>query len=162
MIRQATDADVAALVRLVAEVHQLHLAGAPDRYRDASAAELEVAIRALIAAADRTVLVADVAGDLVGHVVVRRVETAGHTYAPPRLTAYVEQLGVRADARRGGHGRALMAAAEAAARAWGVAAITLDVQAFNDDARCFYRALGYDVTTWRLARSLASADDDAT
>jgi ribosomal protein S18 acetylase RimI-like enzyme len=108
----------------------------------------------LLAARDVVVLVA-VDGDVVvGYAVVRRIDRAPHTYAQPRVAAYVDQLAVAAAARRSGHGRALMAAAEDHAHAWGASEVTLDVQTFNDSAIAFYRALGYDVMTHKLAKRL--------
>ena len=68
--------------------------------------------------------------------------------------AHIDQLGVRHDARRAGHGRALMVAVEAQALAWNAAGVTLDVQSFNDDALAFYEALGYTVSAHRLSRPL--------
>lgn len=66
--------------------------------------------------------------------------------------AHVDQLGVAARARRGGVGRALMAAVEEQAHAWGAVVVTLDVQAFNPEAIAFYEALGYDIATLRMSR----------
>jgi ribosomal protein S18 acetylase RimI-like enzyme len=157
MIRAATAADVAALVELGREVQQLHRDAAPDRYRDPTAQELAARFDELLADPEQVVLVAEEEGAVVGHVVVRRIETEAHTFAPARRLAHVEQLAVRAGAQRAGHGRALMAAAEALGRRWGSQAVTLDVQAFNGGARDFYQALGYEVATLRMRRVLPSA-----
>ena len=70
-----------------------------------------------------------------------------HVCARPLLidppSAFVEGLGVVAAARRGGVGRALMAAAEAWARGRGAERIRLRSGATRIDAHAFYRALGY-------------------
>jgi GNAT superfamily N-acetyltransferase len=60
---------------------------------------------------------------------------------PP--SAFVEGLVVVAVARRGGVGRALMAAAEDWARAAGAGVVRLRSAATRGDAHAFYRALGY-------------------
>jgi ribosomal protein S18 acetylase RimI-like enzyme len=145
MIRVARSDDVAALAQLNLEVQRLHLAAMPQRYRDPTAAEVEAHLRELLADADIAILVAEDAGALVGFAVVRRVEIEAHVFARARRAASVDALG---------HGRALMAAAESQARAWGATALVLDVQAFNAEAADFYRALGYAPATVRMSRTL--------
>lgn len=154
MIRPATPADVAAVVALIAQVHALHVAAMPDRYREPSPDELATWLRGRLAAPDALVLVSEVDGAVLGYMVAHQLDSPAHTFMAARRTVHVDQLGVHADARRGGHGRALMAAIEAHARAWGAVAVTLDAQAFNADARRFYESLGYAVTTLRLGRAV--------
>lgn len=153
-IRDATPGDLPALGPLVAEVQALHRAVAPERYREPTPAEIAAYLADLLDDPDVAVLVADAGATPVGYLVMRRVDTAGHTFAAPRITAHVDQLAVTAAARRGGHGRALVAACEVRARAWGAAAVTLDVQAWNAGATTFYRALAYEVASRRMARVL--------
>jgi ribosomal protein S18 acetylase RimI-like enzyme len=62
---------------------------------------------------------------------------------------YVEELAVRADHRRQGIGRALLAASERAAARAGKRRTTLWVAAHNDAAIALYRATGYRVTRRR-------------
>jgi ribosomal protein S18 acetylase RimI-like enzyme len=65
--------------------------------------------------------------------------------------AWVYYLGVAPDSRGLGDGAAMMAAAEAWARARGMPKIQLMVRADNAEAQAFYRAIGYDletVTVW--------------
>ena len=126
----------------------------PEKYTDPPRDEIELRVREVLAAPQNVVLVAEEHGDVVGYAVVKRVDAVGHTYALPRITAHVEQLGVAARVRRGGHGRALMAAVEAQARTWGAVALTLDVQTFNADAVAFYAALGYETPTVRMSKRL--------
>ncbi|MBN2112520.1 MAG: GNAT family N-acetyltransferase [Acidimicrobiia bacterium] len=59
------------------------------------------------------------------------------------LSAFVESLVVVEAARRGGVGRALMAAAEDWARGRGAHCIRLRSGASRHDAHAFYRSLGY-------------------
>lgn len=85
------------------------------------------------ASEDITVLLRDaqreVVGGLVGHIRWR--------------WAYVEKLWIADAHRGGGHGRQLMAAAEARALAAGCIGIYLDT--FEFQARPFYEKLGYEV-----------------
>jgi len=152
MVRPAGPDDVAAIAAINHEVQALHRAAQPDRYADPSLDAIAAAVRTQLAAPELVVLVAERDGDVIGYVVCQRVDRPGHTYALPRLTAHVDQLGVAARARRGGVGRALMAAVEAQAQAWGAAAVTLDVQSFNPEAIAFYQALGYATATHRMSR----------
>jgi ribosomal protein S18 acetylase RimI-like enzyme len=151
-IRVATDADVPELATINHEVQALHRRAQPEKYRDATVLEIAARFRELLADPDIVILVSATTR-VAGYAVVKRVDSPGHVFALPRVTAVVDQLGVLASARRGGHGRALMAAAEAQARTWQAAALTLDVQAFNADAIAFYQALGYAILTYRLTKS---------
>lgn len=63
--------------------------------------------------------------------------------------AYIEELAVRADLRRGGIGRALLRACEEAAAGAGKRRVTLWVAAHNDAAVALYRSTGYRVTRRR-------------
>jgi ribosomal protein S18 acetylase RimI-like enzyme len=153
-VRPARADDLSALARLNAEVQALHRAAMPHRYRDPSLDEIEDWVRQLLSDGDVSVLVAEGDGAAIGFAVVRRSQTAGNTFALPRLAVMVDAIGVAADARRRGAGRALMAAAEELARSWGSATLSLDVQGFNREAEQFYRALGYHTATTRMAKKL--------
>jgi ribosomal protein S18 acetylase RimI-like enzyme len=153
-VRAAGSEDVPALARLNAEVQALHRAARPDRYSDPPAAAIEDFFRRTLADGDVAVLIAEEGGAAIGFAVIRRKHPADDLFALPRLTVNVDGIGVTAAARRRGAGRALMAAAEDQARAWGAAALSLDVQGFNQDALHFYRALGYAVVTTRMAKPL--------
>jgi GNAT superfamily N-acetyltransferase len=59
-------------------------------------------------------------------------------------SAFIEGLVVGSAARRGGVGRALMAAAEDWARASGAGVVRLRSGAARGEAHAFYRALGYE------------------
>ncbi len=153
-VRPAGPDDVPALARLNAEVQALHRAALPDQYLDPSLAELEGWIRRLLADPAVALLLAEEQSEGLGFAVVRREAAPGTIYTPPRLRALVDALGVAATSRRRGVGRALMTAAEAQARAWGAAAVVLDVQGFNAEAERFYRALGYLPSKLRMSRTL--------
>ncbi len=154
MIRAARPEDLDGLVEVSFQVQELHLAARPARYRAASRPAIADRFRELLADPARAVLVAAHDGAVQGYAVVRRVDDPGSTFALPRVSAHVDELGVRDAARRAGHGRALMAAVEAHARAWGADGVTLEVQAFNRGAVAFYDALGYAVSSHRMSKPL--------
>ena len=64
--------------------------------------------------------------------------------------AYVEELGVAAEARRAGVGRALMLACEDEARRRGKSRLTLWVTANNAPGIALYRSLGFTVARRRV------------
>jgi ribosomal protein S18 acetylase RimI-like enzyme len=68
--------------------------------------------------------------------------------------AHVADLAVREDVRGSGVGRALMRAAEAWARAQGLAAVGLDVWSTNARAMAFYDRLGYRPESLHLIKEL--------
>jgi GNAT superfamily N-acetyltransferase len=153
-VRAAGMSDLPALVRLNAEAHAFHMAAVPGAYRVIDPVEVEGWFRGLLAEERYAILVAEEGGEAIGFAVVERVDEPGHIFALPRRIANVAQLGVTAAARRRGAGRALMAAAEELARAWGASAVTLSVVAFNADADRFYRALGYAPSVTRMTKPL--------
>jgi ribosomal-protein-alanine N-acetyltransferase len=74
------------------------------------------------------------------------LETAAAGFALGRVAsdeAELLTLAVDPTRRRGGHGRALLAAFEAAARARGAARVFLEVAETNAPARALYAAAGY-------------------
>jgi ribosomal protein S18 acetylase RimI-like enzyme len=153
-VRAAGLVDLPALARLNTEVQDMHRAAMPDKYRVTEAAEVEGWFRRVLEDGGHAVFVAEEGGLAVGFVIVERSDEPGHVFALPRRLATVGQLGVTAGARRRGVGRALMAAAEAQARAWGATAVMLSVVAFNADADRFYRALGYAPSVTRMTKPL--------
>jgi GNAT superfamily N-acetyltransferase len=100
---------------------------------------MEARLGAILAEPDHAVLGAEGEdGSLLGwvHVCFRLL-----LIDPP--SAFVEGLVVAPETRRGGVGRALMAAAEDWARDRGAQAVRLRSGAPRADAHAFYRALGY-------------------
>ncbi|MET8131004.1 GNAT family N-acetyltransferase [Streptomyces sp. NPDC005251] len=68
--------------------------------------------------------------------------------------AFVYDVGVRAEQRGRGHGRALMRLAEAQATAAGLDRIALNVFAGNTPAERLYESLGYETTEYCLYKTL--------
>ncbi len=142
MIRRAVAADAAALAGLNAEVQALHVAWAPDRYHPSDPVDVLASFRQLLAREDVVIALAETDepdGYAVGTVVAREASPYKHA----SVTMLVDQVGVRADMRGAGVGRALMAWIEAEARARGCGALQLDVLSVNAGARGFYERLGY-------------------
>jgi ribosomal protein S18 acetylase RimI-like enzyme len=152
-LRRATLDDAATLARLNRQVHDLHVGAEPAVYVPADVAQVEAWLRERLAAPDVHVVVAELDGAPVGHVVTQAVRRAGTPFTAPRAFLLVDELAVVPPARRRGVGRALMEAAHALARELGLPRVELDVRSWNEAALGFYRALGYAPAHLRLGRA---------
>jgi GNAT superfamily N-acetyltransferase len=103
-------------------------------------AELAGSYRAVVAGLSgsrRAIVVAESDGVVVGMAQLAPSEALNATHR-----AEVQRVAVAPEARRGGLGRALMAAVEQEARALGLTLLWLTTHAGSDAAR-FYEAIGY-------------------
>lgn len=143
LIRAMTRADLPAARELLAQLgYPLILEEVARRFA------------AVVSAPGHAAMVAEAAGRVAGLV---------HVYARPALEnpteAIVQALVVESEDRRGGVGRALMAAAEAWAVARGVRSLALSSNIARSGAHAFYHALGYRTaaTSLILRKSLNEA-----
>jgi ribosomal protein S18 acetylase RimI-like enzyme len=143
-VRAASARDLAAVAALFADLLRHHAA---DRERFGLARDPEAELRAVLAAAlrdrDRVLLVAEPegGGGLAGFCLARVLGRPG--FFAETLRGEIEHVFVRDGARRGGAGRALVAAAQAALRERGVRRVELQVSRANPGALAFWRALGF-------------------
>ena len=103
---------------------------------------------------NQRVLVARATDCVVGMVRIRLVRQAASRLMQPMTFAVVEEIVVGAETRRTGVGRKLMAEAVAWARVAGAIRIQLGVFSRNEDARAFYRRLGYEELVHTLCLNL--------
>ncbi|MEU3453214.1 GNAT family N-acetyltransferase [Micromonospora sp. NPDC006766] len=68
--------------------------------------------------------------------------------------AFVYDFEVRPELRRKGYGRAIMEAAEARCREWGIVGIGLNVFAANVGARALYEQMGFEAATVQMRKRL--------
>jgi N-acetylglutamate synthase-like GNAT family acetyltransferase len=139
-IRDATNADAAAIARLLGEL------GYPDN---------EVAVRRRLARfrADPAsrVQVAVIERDVVGLVATHLVPR----FDSEELSCRIVDLVVGTNTRRQGVARELIAAVEAQARSGGANRIDVASAEHRGDAHAFYRALGFDGRSRNFSRRLA-------
>jgi ribosomal protein S18 acetylase RimI-like enzyme len=128
VIRRATAADAAAVVRLSAALMAHEELAPPEALRAA-------VDRLLADPSLGFVLVLELDGALRGHAVC----TFGYDLEHAGRDAFLTELFVDADVR-GGHGAALLAEVERAAAADGAAALHLQVRPENPAARLYARA----------------------
>ena len=144
LIREARESDYDALCRLWGQLDRLHAEARPDYFRvpEGSPRSLR-AVSLVLSRDDRTILVAELQGQVAGMVTVIAHDTPESPLMLSRRRAHVPELVVDDGARRRGLGRALMAAAEAWARAQGARQLVLTVWEGNPAAEAFYLRLGY-------------------
>lgn len=155
VIREAVEGDYEALCGLIDQVDKLHRDRLPRRFRATKgpARSWDFFLNA-ISASDIGFFVAEIEHSLAGfvHVIVR--EAPEIPIFVPRRYAVVDSLAVRAALRRRGIGRALMDKAHDWSTSKGATSIELNVYDFNQQAMAFYRALGYEIISHRMSRSL--------
>ena len=154
-IRQATTQDYEALLPLFEDIDALHRQQHPERFQKPAgpARDRDFFLTAL--ADDQAgFFVAEVSGELVGHVHVIVRDTPPVPILKPRRLAHIDEIAVKAAYRGRGVGHLLMEQAEAWARTNGATAIELGVYEFNQEAQAFYRDLGYTTFHRRMGKSL--------
>ena len=141
-VREMRAGDLEQVNALRACIQQLHHKGRPDLFLPASAAHGELA-RQFMQRENGRVLVAARGERVLGYAVTQDISREANPYMLARRFVHVEEFCVDANHRREGVGRALAEAIRTDARARGFARVELDVWAFNEDARCFYEAMGF-------------------
>lgn len=136
IVRRATAADAEALASLIAILgHRANGADMPARI-----AEVE--------ASPGLVLVAEEQGGILGMVSVQR-RVLIHRSAP---VAFLSTLSVQEQSRRSGVARALVAAVEDQARAWGCETVELTSRNDRHEAHRFWEALGFEASSRKFVR----------
>ncbi len=156
LIRLAVAKDFDQLCQLYEELDEHHRRARPDLFRAPSGARRERPfVEAFIAGPDSTILVAQTeAGRLLGlsAVIIRLVPSSA--VRAERRFAEIENLVVRADARRRGVAHALVQASAAWSSARGMTTLELKVHEFNQGARSFYETEGFTTTVRQMARTI--------
>lgn len=150
-IRQATVADVPALVALNRMVHAMHAEAVPDAFRpnppdEVVAAAFKEAIGSpascwLLAEEERPAA-------FLSAEFRQRPET---WYRTAHQMCYISALVVEPDSRRKGIARALLAELKRHALSRGVTRIELDIWSFNNEARRAFARLGFHSLMERMA-----------
>jgi len=154
-IRRAIPSDAEAIAALAAEVQALHAEALPQLFKPASDDTFPPrAVREVIAASDWLMLVASDDRTVVGYASAQILGRDATPFRHPRLTLFVQAMGVATASRRRGVGRALVGGLRAAAAERGIGSITLDVWEFNAEARAFYEAVGFRAEQQMLSLTL--------
>lgn len=145
-IRPAAERDIPKLLELLTDICRLHQQGRPDLFRQGGTKYDAEALKAILAAPKRAVLVAaDEADAVCGYVFGIYQVHRGETGLNDLTTLYVDDLCVDKRCRGQGIGKMLYDAAAELARETGCYNMTLHVWAFNEDAMRFYQRCGMKV-----------------
>ncbi len=142
MIRRATPDDAATVAGLNAHVQGWHAAQYPDVFHARpDPAALRAYFAGLLADPDCTIFLS---GDpAVGYAACSLQFRAPSIFSPAIRRLMVDHIAVAPQARRQGHGRALLEAARQLARDQRADEILLDTWEANHDAHAFFRANGF-------------------
>jgi ribosomal protein S18 acetylase RimI-like enzyme len=142
-IRRATLADAATLADLNAHVQGWHAAHYPEVFfpsPDAAALTDHFAMRLADPGCS-----AFLSGDpALGYALCQVQTREASIFSPPVRRLMIDQIAVAPEARRQGHGRALLEAARALARDNAVDEILMDTWEANHQAHAFFRAAGFE------------------
>jgi GNAT superfamily N-acetyltransferase len=142
LMRRATEADAAAVARLLAELgYECSTADAAER------------VRALSGEDNQALIVADLHGELCGMVALDVMYYLPLGCNTCRITALVVGDGYR----QFGVGRALLREAEHVARLHAAARIEVTTADHRHEAHDFYRACGYAESSLRFVKRLGDA-----
>ena len=152
-LRHVERNDLPGIVRLSAEIQALHVQGEPEVYREGDPEERR-AWYAEKLAEGAWFWVAEEQGELLGMLLLQRVDRPANPFTWARSWLLVDQLVVLKGAQRRGVGQKLMQLAEVEAEGLGLGRLELDVRAFNAGAVRFYERLGYRPAGLRMFRNL--------
>lgn len=153
-IRIATMDDARAIVEQTAEVQRLHYEAMPGTFRAPHEGLFPPEkLAALLSDANAVVAVAEIGGDVVGHI-YGQITHYGSVFRHRESAVYVHQIGVRKDMRGKGIGTALIAFLERRAGELGFGSLGLDHWAFNSSARDFFTARGFAPSQVKLRKEV--------
>jgi ribosomal protein S18 acetylase RimI-like enzyme len=154
-VRAAIIEDADAIERLTVEVQQLHREALPDIFKSPSDKLFpREKLATLLQDANSTVAVAESKGEIIGHIYAVIVHRPENDFKKAEKYMYIQQIGVRKDARRQGVGRALIGFIESKALASAVTGLQLDYWAFNTRAQSFFESCGFSASQVMMRRRL--------
>jgi ribosomal protein S18 acetylase RimI-like enzyme len=155
-IRQASDADMDALVALNGVVQGVHARIDPTHFKsEVDPGELRVFFHDLLSKSENWILVAEQRSVPVGYVWFELQDRPTTPFSRARRRFYVHHIVVYEAVRRSGVALSLLQAVEAQARENGVANIALDAWAANKNAQQFFEASGFQPFNLVLGKILS-------
>jgi diamine N-acetyltransferase len=154
-VRLATIDGANAIAHLTADVQQLHNKALPNVFKPPSEKLFpREKLAALLQDPKSTVAVAEIKGEVVGYVYGATMHRAESDFKKPETYMYVQQIGVRKDARRQGIGAALITFVESRAVASSLTGLQLDYWAFNACAQRFFESCGFSPSQVMMRRAV--------
>lgn len=156
MISKAVLGDAAAIGRLHAIVHNLHVDHLAWYFKGVDVHHLAEVARATLQQPDTYTIVARVDGEIVGYAVGVLHDIPESLFAHECKHLYLDQIAVDPAFRRKGIGRELVKALLNYARREGLEQVALDTWEFNEGARSFFLSMGFKRQMQRLAMSVGA------
>jgi ribosomal protein S18 acetylase RimI-like enzyme len=154
-IRLATMGDYAGMCAVLDEGDALHRQALPHAFRDPGGpARSRAYIASIIEDESACLWVAEHEGQIVGVLRISIQQPPDRPILVPRRTAVIGDLVVSQEHRRRGIGRALVEEANKWALERDITQMELLVWEFNEGARAFYGALGYQTVNRRMWQQL--------
>ncbi len=150
-IRNASPADLEAIITLNASVQQKHAEALPDIFKaPTQSQQAKDAFRTFLADSTTLMLLAEEAQP-VGYLWAQfQNRPEGWARLGQRLL-YIQHMAIAPPFRRKGAGGLLLAKAVDTARREGIKRVELDVWSFNSEAKRFYAKHGFEVFNERMA-----------
>lgn len=152
MIRAANETDLPCLAEALVRLQEAHARAFSDLYRPFSAGDATQHLAELLLRSDALVRVVEHEGAVVGHVVMLIETKPASLFTYERRAGHLVQIEVAPEFRRQGYGSLLLEECERLAKAKGLQRLVLEVWAFNDSARAFFQAVGYEELGAKLTR----------
>lgn len=158
-IRSATPEDLERLRQLYDEFHSFHVRGVPGYLRipkkdEVSPHDFAEAVADLIASDDKSLLVAEAEGEIVGFAETYMNALPDSPFVVSRRTATLQSLVVTEEKREIGVGAALVEAVERWATERGAVTMKAKVWEFREGPLAFYERLGYSTIIRELAKDV--------
>jgi len=153
-VRHATGEDASVLAALSEIPQALHVAAHPKTFKVPDPVELEQWYRSTLSRPGVHAWIAEIDATPVGYALAleRQIDELPICFA--RRWLELDQIGVKASARRRGIARALADQVMALARARGLDSVELGTWAFNREAQRAFEALGFLPQRLRYARAV--------
>jgi ribosomal protein S18 acetylase RimI-like enzyme len=142
-IRAAQRADAGCLARLNATVHARHLEARPDFFKATQLQEVVDWFQSLLERPSTRCWLALADAEPVGYLLMREYQRPENVFCLARHWHEIDHVGVEAQYRGRGIGRALVQTALAAARGTGAREVELASWSFNAEAHAMFRRSGF-------------------
>lgn len=154
MLRKATLNDIEETAKISLQLHDLHVKAKPESYRVMPAEFFRDKLLWYVREKDTEILVNDEDG-INAFAAVKIMDVEPEDKFPRRL-CYIDCFAVEESCRRQGVGKRLMEYIGEFARENDCTSLQLGVAAFNENAREFYRAMGFTERTVIMEQKLNS------
>ncbi|WP_042476058.1 GNAT family N-acetyltransferase [Bacillus ndiopicus] len=147
----ATSEDYHAVNNLVKEGHEEHAKEVPTVFKNVASVMPEAYYRELLESSNSTVLLAKNQESIIGFAVISVESSPPFDSLIQRQYAYIHDFGVKKNVQKQGVGKLLFTACVNWAKTMNVTSIELNVWEFNKNAIDFYKHLGLESMSRKMA-----------